>query len=75
MLQRTPKYFQLLIKGKQINISLDRLKPAYMLQPFDNKIQSPTSKTDHTSVPVSNQTSQPTVIHHTVPSEQLERTC
>ncbi|XP_035220124.1 uncharacterized protein LOC118193184 [Stegodyphus dumicola] len=62
VLQRTPKYFLLSIKNKQVSISVDRLKPAYVLQP--NELLSPTSKSDHTSVP-SKQTS--------VPSQQLEQ--
>lgn len=44
-----------------------------MLQPFDNKILPPTSKTNHTSVPVSSKTSQPTAMLRAMPSEQLEQ--
>ncbi|XP_035212963.1 uncharacterized protein LOC118186903 [Stegodyphus dumicola] len=62
VLQRTPKYFNLSIKNRQVSISVDRLKPAYVLQP--NELLLPTSKSDHTSVP-SKQTS--------VPSQQLEQ--
>ena len=30
VLKRQPKYFQLEIRGKQVNVSIDRLKPAYI---------------------------------------------
>ncbi|GIY32064.1 hypothetical protein CDAR_411481 [Caerostris darwini] len=49
VLQRSPKNFLLSIKNKQVNISVDRLKPAYVLQP--NELLNPTSSNDHTSVP------------------------
>lgn len=50
VLQRSPIYFKLLIKFKQINISIDRLKPAYMLKSADDEILPSTSKTDPTSI-------------------------
>lgn len=68
---KTPKIFQLLIKCKQINISVYRLKPAYILQIFDNEIQLSTLKTDWISVtvPVNSQMSPPPTMA-TVPSEK-----
>ncbi|XP_055947041.1 uncharacterized protein LOC129980685 [Argiope bruennichi] len=35
VLQRTQKFFTLLIKGEHVNISIDRIKPAYKLTHFD----------------------------------------
>lgn len=39
VLQKNPKYFLLSIKNKQVNISVDKLKPAYVLQ--SNERMSP----------------------------------
>lgn len=43
------KYYTLLIKGKNVNISIDRLKPAYMLT--DDEIPENTNMPSHSHTP------------------------
>ncbi|XP_035233736.1 uncharacterized protein LOC118205555 [Stegodyphus dumicola] len=54
VIDRTDEYFTISIKGKHINVSLDRLKPAYILakeisqltKPDNSKLQRPDSNSD-----------------------------
>lgn len=39
VLKRDEKYFTIKIKGKEVTISIDRLKPAYLLSPDDNNTE------------------------------------
>ncbi|CAK1583302.1 unnamed protein product [Parnassius mnemosyne] len=47
VLERNAKTFKILIKGKSVTVSIDRLKPAYMLiDPASNPIPNPTLTSD-----------------------------
>ncbi|XP_035226034.1 uncharacterized protein LOC118198462 [Stegodyphus dumicola] len=45
VLKRMEKYFLLQIKGKEVNISIDRLKPAYCLVSGEQRLEPETSDT------------------------------
>ncbi|GFS82715.1 hypothetical protein NPIL_701071 [Nephila pilipes] len=42
MVKKLDKYFTIVIKGKQVNISVDRLKTAYLLEPDHDNGQTTT---------------------------------
>ncbi|GBO38179.1 hypothetical protein AVEN_104464-1 [Araneus ventricosus] len=58
VLTRQEKYFTVTIKGKNVNISIDRLKPAYMLKADSDNLLDASSKNSKTSESANAQTSQ-----------------
>ncbi|XP_043258559.1 protein NYNRIN-like [Colletes gigas] len=49
--KRQDKYFTIMIKGKEVNISIDRLKPAYILKPEEDYSEGKPSKSDDSAQP------------------------
>lgn len=59
VLKKEEKYFKIEIKNREVNISIDRLKPAYILDPIENTAhQEPTSSVEPTSSANSNANNQ-----------------
>lgn len=55
VLERNDKFFKINFKGKSVTVSIDRLKPAYMLaDPTPNHTSTPTSSSNHNPSPPTN---------------------
>lgn len=45
VIERKPKYYTLKVRGKTVNVSIDRLKPAYIMKEVNTPVNIPVSNT------------------------------